>query len=106
MDKEWIATLIILGHLGEMGYKEVWLGAPNPHCPFASSSNAVVAAPKIIQGGWPALWGLNFSCGKISCGNGLKKADNAFFNWNIKPIRGQFKINVDGTWTIQTEKEI
>lgn len=77
MEKGLILTVLALEELAEMGYLEAWLGStPNPHWPRHGNSGFVIASPKRIKNGWPAVWSLDDKFfGKNNCGNGLKEAD-------------------------------
>lgn len=94
MDNNFILTKIALEELGRLGYREVWLGnVSNPHWEHGMT-NGVVAAPKIS--GWrPALWDADL--GELSCGNGLREADQAQFSKVYDMIPGHYNLE-DGCW--------
>ena len=88
---------MILDGLGEMGYEEVWLGEGCVHWTQAYSG-LVIASPKQRKYGWPNVWRLDSKYGEMSCGNGLKEADQAQYRWISEPLKGHFVRNGDGTW--------
>lgn len=98
MDKNFILTKLALLELGEMGYREVWLGnVPNPHWEHGMS-NGIVASPKMRPQGFPSLWGVrerNF--GREGCGNGLMGADQTQRELVREMIPGHYRL-VDGVW--------
>ena len=97
MDAKFIRTKLALFELGEMGYTEVWLGnVLNPHEPWLRQLNGVVAAPKSRPVWRPLLWDAkNF--GRLSCGNGLKIADQAQFSLVGDMTPGHYVLR-DGDW--------
>ena len=98
MDESFIRTKLALLELGELGYREVWLGnVPNPHWD-ARLDNFVIAAPKCNMGGWPSLWAAsdrNF--GRMGCGNGLPEADQCQRELVRRMIPGHYFME-DGRW--------
>lgn len=76
MDSDFILTVMALDEIKSLGYQEVWIGSVgNPHWDH-NIDNFIIASPKKRKCGWPALWACSEKIfGKMSCGNGLSKAD-------------------------------
>lgn len=97
MESDIMLTIIALQELGELGYREAWIGAvPNPHWTRHGHEGCVIAAPKRRKGGWPALWGA-VTFGRQSCGNGFGKADQGFKEHARKMAPGHYRI-LRGKW--------
>ncbi|NBT57247.1 hypothetical protein EBT16_00525 [bacterium] len=97
MDQKFILTTLGLQELQELGYTEVWIGnVQNPHW-TAPPSNAVIASPKRKRGGWPAVWSADRYFGKISCGNGLARADQCQKSEVHKMTPGHYRLENE-TW--------
>lgn len=102
MDQEFVLTVMALGELEELGYKEAWIGnVENPHWPDHLNSHFLIATPKRKKNGWPAVWSVSEKLfGRQGCGNGLREADQCQRSGvgRIKP--GHYKL-VNDTWEIQ-----
>jgi hypothetical protein len=98
MDERFIRTKLALEEIRELGYTEVWIGSvSNPHWPEALDS-FVIACPKRRVANYPAIWSVserNF--GPMSCGNGLRQADQCQRELVRKFLPGHYVLR-DGCW--------
>jgi hypothetical protein len=107
-EKTFIGLIHLLAELKKRGYTEVWLNHPSPHW-SGDGSGAIVAAPKRRRGSWPAVWDLHYDpligglLGRMSCGNGLKNADEAQYNDMSKNIPPSYYKLVGEEWLTQEE---
>lgn len=103
-EKSFAGLIQLLATLKKRGYTEVWFNAPNPHWTNSSCQGMVIAAPKRKNGSWPAVWDLHYDplvrglLGEMSCGNGLKNADQAQYHDVDKNIPPSHYVLVDGNW--------
>lgn len=77
-------TILALEKLKELGYREVWIGGIScPHLDYTNKS-FIVAAPKNRVWNSPSLWVVDEKLfGRMSCGNGLRNADQVQRNHNL-----------------------
>lgn len=108
-EKAFICLLQVLEKCKRWGYTEVWINHVNPHWTNSSTGGMIVAAPK-QRNSSPALWGLGYHpleremLGSMSCGNGLKFADQMQFSLVGKNYDAQYYRLCNGKWL--TEQEI
>jgi len=89
-------TILALEKLKELGYTEVWIGDVScPHIDYTIKS-FIVASPKNRIFNTPSLWSVDEKLfGKMSCGNGLRNADQVQRSHNL--ICGHYKLE-DQKW--------
>lgn len=98
MDNAFVFTVLALGELKELGYREVWIGnVPNPHWKNHGHQGCIIASPKRKKDGWPAIWSVGRYLGKHACANGFSKADQAFKENARLMEPGHYKLNC-GRW--------
>lgn len=94
---DFVLTMLALQELEELGYREVWIGdVPNPHWERHGHEGCVIAAPKRSKERWPALW-MAAAFGEQTCGNGLRRADQAFKENARKMAPGHYRL-LRGRW--------
>lgn len=102
---KFVLTVLALEELKEKGYSEVWIGKVD--CPFWDwkSDSVIIAHPKSRQNSWqPSLWSVSEKLfGKMSCGNGLKNADQGQFNHKL--MEGHYKLENNSWQTNIFDKE-
>lgn len=107
-EKTFVGLIQLLAVLKKRGYTEVWLNADNDHW-GRNMQGMIVAAPKRRHGSWPAVWDLHYVpqvgevLGKMSCGNGLKNADQAQYHDMSKNIPPSHYVLIDGDWLLEGE---
>jgi len=96
MNDRFILTMLGLQELEGFGYREVWIGrVDNPHW-SGLPDDGIIASPRISRGGWPAIWSAEYF-GKISCGNGMSKADQCQKSEVRNMAPGHYVLE-DGVW--------